>query len=38
MRPAGVTSKNDIGERNMAVAIRSCNFRDACMDNALASV
>jgi hypothetical protein len=28
--PAGVTSKNDIGDLKMAVAILSCNFLDAC--------
>jgi len=27
--PAGVTSKKDIGDLNMAVAILSCNFLDA---------
>jgi len=29
IRPAGVTSKKDIGDRKMAVAILSCSFRDA---------
>jgi hypothetical protein len=28
--PAGVTSKKDIGDLKMAVAILSCNFLDAC--------
>lgn len=27
--PAGVISKNDMGDLKMAVAILSCNFRDA---------
>jgi hypothetical protein len=30
MRPAGVVSKKLIGDLNMAKAILSCNFRDAC--------
>lgn len=30
IRPVGVVSKNDIGDRKMALAIFSCNFRDAC--------
>jgi hypothetical protein len=38
IRPAGVTSKNDIGDRKMAVAILSCNFRDAYAHNALESI
>jgi hypothetical protein len=29
MRPAGVTSKKDMGDLKMAVAILSCNLRDA---------
>ncbi len=29
MRPAGVMSKNDIGERKIAVAILSCSLREA---------
>jgi hypothetical protein len=29
MRPAGVTSKKDMGDLKIAVAILSCNFRDA---------
>ena len=29
MRPAGVTSKKDMGDLKMAVAIFSCNLRDA---------
>ena len=29
MRPAGVTSKNDMGDLKIAVAILSCNLRDA---------
>ena len=29
IRPAGVTSKKDIGDLKMAVAILSCNFREA---------
>lgn len=36
--PAGVTSKKDIGDLKMAMAIRSCNFLDACngwLDNRL---
>ena len=28
----GFVSKNDMGERKMAIAMRSCNFREACMD------
>lgn len=31
MRPLGVVSKKLIGERKMAYAILSCNFRDACI-------
>jgi hypothetical protein len=30
MRPAGVVSKKLIGDLNIAKAILSCNFRDAC--------
>lgn len=30
MRPLGVVSKNDIGERKMACAILSCSLREAC--------
>lgn len=30
IRPAGVVSKKLIGDLNMAKAILSCNFRDAC--------
>lgn len=33
MRPVGVTSKKDMGDLNIAVAIRSCNFRDAYTDS-----
>jgi hypothetical protein len=29
IRPAGVTSKKDIGDLKIAVAILSCSFRDA---------
>lgn len=29
IRPAGVTSKKDIGDRKIAVAILSCSFLDA---------
>ncbi len=29
MRPAGVTSKKDMGDLKIAVAILSCNLRDA---------
>ena len=29
--PAGVTSKNDIGDLKMAVAILSCSFLEACV-------
>jgi hypothetical protein len=32
MRPTGVVSKKDIGDRKMAYAIRSCNFREACKE------
>jgi hypothetical protein len=31
--PAGVTSKKDIGDLKMAVAILSCNFLDACNES-----
>ena len=31
MRPLGVVSKKFIGDLNMANAIRSCNFREACI-------
>jgi hypothetical protein len=30
--PAGVVSKKDIGALKMAVAIRSCSFRDASIE------
>ncbi len=30
IRPAGVVSKKLIGDLNMAKAILSCNFREAC--------
>ena len=30
IRPAGVVSKKLIGDLNMANAILSCNFREAC--------
>ncbi|SPQ22878.1 d6a1c3b8-71d0-44be-a489-1483a1fe840d [Thermothielavioides terrestris] len=32
MRPAGVTSKNDMGDLKIAVAILSCNLRDTSME------
>lgn len=38
MRPAGVTSKKDMGDLKMAVAIRSCNFLDAYANHCLVSV
>ena len=33
MRPAGVTSKKDMGDLKIAVAILSCNLRDACANH-----
>ena len=30
MRPVGVTSKNDMGDLKMALAIFSWSFREAC--------
>jgi hypothetical protein len=33
IRPAGVTSKNDMGDLKIAVAILSCSFLDACANH-----
>ena len=31
-RPMGFVSKNDMGDRKIAIAMRSCSFREACVD------
>lgn len=33
MRPTGVVSKKDMGDRKIAYAMRSCNFLEACDDS-----